>query len=119
MKLSQIRKVRSATVDLGDGQQFTITYRAFTPEEWDAGEKEAESLNEFSNLMRLSKVLVSTGLEDDQGKPIPPTREGLRRIETPILNGMIAAVLGTTLPKKENSESSAGGMQPAANSADQ
>lgn len=102
MKISEIRRIRTATVALDGGQEITITYRAFTPEEWDEGGAEAEKQNEFANVMRLSRVLVSTGLEEDDGTPVPPTREALRRIESPILNAMVGAILNTTLPKKES-----------------
>lgn len=105
MKLSETRKIRIATVDLGDGHQITIKYRSFTPNEWDDAEsqaqEQAEKDREWGVVIKLSKVLIETGIEEDNGPEfIPPTVEGLRRIEAPVLGAMLEAVLNTTLPKK-------------------
>jgi hypothetical protein len=99
MKLSQTRKVRTAIIELGDGLSFTIEHRSFSPEEWDRVDKEAKD-EKWGLVKELSNLLVSTGLEDDNGNPIGPTEENLRQIELPILKAMLSAILGTTLPKK-------------------
>lgn len=101
MKLSQTRKIRTATIELGDGLSITIEHRSFSPEEWDRMDKEAKD-EKWALVKELSTLLVSTGLEDDNGNPIAPTEENLRQIETPILRAMLTAILSTTLPKKEN-----------------
>jgi hypothetical protein len=102
MKLSQTRKTRSAAIDLGDGQSFTFKYRSFTPNEWDEVDESAKADEDWGLVIKLERLVLETGLEDDNGSPVPPTTEGLREIETPILRAMLEAILGTTLPKKEN-----------------
>lgn len=101
MKLSATRKTRTAEINLGDGQSFTITYRSFSPDEWDRLEEDTAD-EKWRVAIQLSKLLVSTGLEDDDDSPIAPTVENLRRIESPILTAMLRAIVGTTLPKKES-----------------
>jgi hypothetical protein len=101
MKLSQTRRTRTATINLGGGLSFTIEYRSFSPAEWDRIDQEASS-EKWKLVKELSQLLVSTGLEDDDDRPIAPTEENLRQIETPILKAMLTAILDTTLPKKES-----------------
>ncbi|MGH9936578.1 MAG: hypothetical protein ACREAM_10055, partial [Blastocatellia bacterium] len=78
MKLSQTRKIRTAVVDLGDGETFTIHFNSPTPDEWDAADEESSGNDEWANVLKLETCLVDTGLEGDDGASIPPTREGLR-----------------------------------------
>lgn len=101
MKLSETRKTRSATVEVSEGLSFTFTYKSFSPDEWDTIDTDSKK-EKWGVVTELSKLLVTTGLEDDSDQPIAPTIENLRKIETPILQAMLSAVLNTTLPKKAN-----------------
>jgi hypothetical protein len=99
MKLSQTRKIRSATIDLGEGLSFTFQYRSCSPEEFDEIDRESKS-DDWPLLAKLEKVISEIGIEDDDGVALPPNRDGLRKLETPILIAMWDQVLQTTLPKK-------------------
>jgi hypothetical protein len=99
MKLSETRKIRKATIEIGDGLSFTFEYRSFSPSEWDAMDEQSAS-EKWGLVKQLSSLLVTTGLEDDDNRPIPPTEENLAQFEVPILRAMLSEILATTLPKK-------------------
>ena len=103
MKLSQTRVIRSSTIDLGDGLSFTFKHRSFTPAEWDYVNQQAQKAeDEWGIVLKLATVVTETGLEFEDGQPIPPTPEGLRQIESPILSAMLNAVFEAVLPKKQS-----------------
>lgn len=112
MKLSQLlRDERSVTLDV-DGESLPITYRpsGITPETEEAflgGTERNRSGGAMASL--LSDVLVSWGLEGEDGEPYPIDEDSLRRLPIPFLGDVLGAIFEDMRPNARKRAPSVGG----------
>jgi hypothetical protein len=65
--------------------------RGMTYGEWEGAANPDEDGETKKDADRLGENLVSWNLEDDHGEAIPPTREGIRAIDTSLLTALTTA----------------------------
>jgi hypothetical protein len=94
MKLSDVSKPRTVTVDFGDGDELNVTYFAdrLTPRI----EADLSSATDSAQMVGILLLVVSEWdlLEDDGVTPVPLTEERLRDLPLIVLAQAIRAVSG-------------------------
>ncbi len=109
-----VRDRRTVTIPIDD-ETITITYRpgGFTPDTEDRLREYADDQRGGAALVAmLADVLVEWDVLDDDGKPLRPTAENLRRLPTMFL-GQVAQVIAEDMRPNPQSAgvSGAGSLQ--------
>ena len=107
IRIGQIsHDLRTVTVSFA-GETFTVTYRTsgFTPETEDRLFALLESQRGASAIVEvLAACLDSWEVLGDDGKPLPPTKENLRRLPVVFLNAVVTAIYEDMRPNPPRSE---------------
>ena len=111
-----VRDRRTVTIPIDD-DVVTITYRpgGFTPETEDRLRQYADDQRGGAALVALlADCLIEWDLVDDDGRPLKPTAENLRRLPTVFLSQVAQAIAEDMRPNLPIAGSSGAGLLPRA-----
>jgi hypothetical protein len=107
-QLTRVKHV-DAVVDLGDGDQFKVTFdrNKITPAWVDAADRQAKEQQDVLALSSaLAEVIVSWDVTADDGSEFPPNRENIGALSYGVQGELVAALIEASAPSRAEGEGS-------------